>query len=120
MKIMISGALVATLLPLSAADVPSTAFHVGETYEIDLFRDSASEGPNGSTGSSHDQDAIVERIDLIRPDGVEAVFDLPSTATAEDRRQNWQFPAQIFLPFEGQAKLLNAPELEKQVDKWLK
>lgn len=51
---------------------------------------------------------------------MELVFDLPREATAEERRQSWQFPARVFEPHGGPLKLLNAPELEKRIDDWLK
>jgi hypothetical protein len=122
MRTIFSSALVAlVLLVATTANAERrTAFRVGETYEITKIRDSTSEGPNGSSGSSHDEDTLIERVEAVRPDGVELVFDLPQGTTAEERRQTWQFPARVFEPFEGTAKLLNAPELEQRVDDWLK
>ena len=122
MKVMLLSALVALLLtvPTTAKAESRTSLRVGETYEITRVRDSASEGPNGSSGSSHDQDTLIERIEAVRPDGVEVLFDLPKDTTAQERRQTWQFPARVFDPFEGPAKLLNALELEKRVDDWLR
>lgn len=119
MKLLLPAALVPLPFFLAAADEPKAKFRAGETYEIILVRDSARQGPNGSTGSSHDQDAIIERIEAVRPDGLQAVFDFPRGASAESRQQTWQFPAQVFFPREGPAKLLNASELGRRVNEWL-
>ena len=120
MKIILSSALICLLSAGSHANAePRTSFRVGETFEIKRVKDSVSEGPNGSSGSTHDLDTLIERIEAVRPDGVEVVFDLPQGTSAEERRQSWQFPARVFEPFDGPAKLLNASELEKRVDDWL-
>lgn len=101
------------------ATPPSTA-QIGQTYEITITKDSSTEGSEGSTASTHDQDVLIERIEGLRPDGFEVLFDLPQGATADERRQAWQFPARVFEPFSGSAKLLNASDLEYRVDAWLK
>lgn len=112
----------ALLLPATAGhtEPAQQAFRVGDTYEITKTRDSSSQGSDASSGSSHDQDTLIERIEAVRPDGLEVVFDLPQQATKEDRRRTWQFPARLFEPRDGQLQLLNGPELEKRVDAWLK
>jgi hypothetical protein len=92
---------------------------VGDTYEITLARDSK-QGSNGSSGSSHDKDTIVERVISLRTDGLELQYDLPNAATADERARNWQFPARVFKPFGGPAQLLNGRELEARLDGWLK
>ena len=93
---------------------------VGETYEITLARDSVQQSGDGSSGSSHDKDAIIERVISVRADGLELEYDLPAAASADERARSWQFPARVFLPFGGPATLLNRPELEARVDPWLK
>jgi hypothetical protein len=93
---------------------------VGDTYEINVVRDSAQQGSDGSSGSSHDKDTIIERVIGLRADGLELQYDLPDAATADERASNWQFPARVFKPFGGPAQLLNGPELEARVDGWLK
>ena len=122
MKITRSGILVAVLLSTAtlacAESIPSA--HVGDTFEITRVRDSSSQAGEASSGSSHDKDTIVERIEALRPDGVELLVDLPQGATANERRQAWQFPARVFKPTEGPRQLLNGPELEKRVDAWLR
>lgn len=116
------GMVAALLLPVSAAHAGTfqQVPQVGDTYEITLTRDSVQKGSNGSSGSTHDKDAIIERVMGVRADGLELQYDLPNAATAEERTRDWQFPAQVFKPFDGPAQLLNGPELEARIDSWLK
>jgi hypothetical protein len=102
-----------------AAALPR-ASQVGETYEITLVKDSAQQHGDGSTGSSHDKDTIIERVIGLRADGLELEYDLPEAATTDERARYWQFPARVFQPDGGPATLLNGPELEARVDAWLK
>jgi hypothetical protein len=60
-----------------------------------------------------------ERVDVIA-EGLELEYDMPNSATADDRAKSWQFPARVFRPFDGPGQLLNGPELETRVDAWLK
>ena len=112
----------ALLLPAIVAHAGTLALapQVGDTYEITLVKDSVQQGSNGSSGSSHDKDTIIERVIGLRADGLELQYDLPNTATADDRARSWQFPARVFKPFGGPAQLLNGPELEARLDGWLK
>ncbi len=116
------GIVAALLLPAIVARAGSLplAPQVGDTYEITLTRDSAQQGSDRSSGSSHDKDAIIERVIGLRADGLELQYDLPNAATADERAGNWQFPARVFKPFSGPAQLLNGPEVEARVDDWLK
>jgi hypothetical protein len=116
------GIVAALLLPaiVARSGTSPPAPHVGDTYEITMTRESAQQGSNGSSGSSHDNDAIIERVIGLRADGLELEYDLPKDSTADDRASNWQFPARVFKPFHGPAQLLNGPELENRVDSWLK
>lgn len=94
---------------------------VGDTYEISLTRDSLQHSSDGSSeSSSHDQDMIVERVIAVRTDGLELEYDLPKSATADERAAEWQFPARVLKPIEGSFQLLNRAELEARVDPWLK
>jgi hypothetical protein len=92
----------------------------GEAYEITRVLDTSKQGTNGSTGSSHDQDVIVERVVGLRADGLELEYDLPSETPAKTRADQWQFPARVFEPLGGSLQLLNRPELEARVEAWLK
>jgi hypothetical protein len=116
------GMVAALLLPVSAAHAGTfpQVLQVGDTYEIKLTRDSVQQGSNGSSGSTHDKDAIIEQVTGRRADGLELQYDLPNAATAEERARDWQFPARVFKPFDGPAQLLNGPELEARIDSWLK
>jgi len=116
------GIIAALLLPaiVTGAGASPLAPQVGDTYEITMTRESAQQGSNGSSGSSHDRDTIIERVIGLRPDGLELEYDLPEVSTADARVSNWQFPARVFKPFGGPTQLLNGPELEARVDGWLK
>jgi len=121
----LTGSMCATAALLFAAIVAragasSPGPHVGDTYEITLIKETVQHGSNGSSGSSHDKDTIIERVIGLRANGLELEYDLPKDATAGDRASNWQFPARVFKPFRGPAQLLNGSELEARVDSWLK
>lgn len=123
MKSIGSIVLFAALL-LSAADARAEASkpeaRVGDTYEISLKRESSNEGSDGSSGSSHENYAMVERVIGVRADGLELEYELPETDPAETRAAQWQFPARIFKPDRGSIQLINRAELEARVEAWLK
>lgn len=109
------------LLACAACAQPSVAGpRIGDTYEVTLTRDSQQQATDGASGSSHDQDTLVERVIGVRSDGVELEYDLPSGAPKEERASTWQFPARVFRPWTGPVQLLNRPELETRIDAWLK
>ncbi len=93
---------------------------IGDTYEITLTKDSKQSGPNGSSGSSHDVDSVVERVVGIQSGGLELEYDLPKIANADERASNWQFPVRILEAPGKSDQLLNSTELEGRVDRWLK
>ena len=115
---MIAALFLATIV--AHAGGLSPAPQVGDTYEVTLSRESARHGSDGSSGTSHDKDTIIERVIGLRADGLELEYDLPNAATADERAKTWQFPARVFKPIGGPAQLLNGPELEARVDGWLK
>jgi hypothetical protein len=123
MKLNGSRGLVAALLLLAsvahAGRFPRPP-QVGDIYEITLVKDSVQQGTNGSSGSSHDKGRIIEQVTGVRADGLELLYDLPKTTTADERARIWQFPVRVFMPFGGPAQLLNGPELEARLDGWLK
>jgi hypothetical protein len=104
----------------SAGAGPGPGSEVGATYEITRIRETSTRSGDSPTGSSYDRDTIVERVVGVRADGLELEYDLPKAARAEERADNWQFPVRIFRPRRGPQQLLNAPELEVRVDRWLK
>ena len=111
----------ALLVPAFAARAEPQASRAGDVYEITTDREASGETAGGeSTGSSHDRDAIIERVVAVRGDGLELEFDLPKEATADDRARTWQFPVRVLKPAQGPMQLLNRPELEARIDTWLK
>ncbi len=116
------GMVAALLLSVIVARAGTLALapQVGDIYELTLTRDSAQQGSDRSSGSSHDKDTIIERVLGLRADGLELEYDLPNAATAGEKASNWQFPARVIKPFGGPTQLLNGPELESRVDGWLK
>jgi hypothetical protein len=112
-------AFAATLLvPPAGVRAQPPRPQVSDRFEITLVRDSAERTDGDSTGSSHDRDALVERVIAVRDDGLELEYDLPQEA--ERQAINWQFPARIFRANDGAIRLLNRAELEARVDAWLK
>lgn len=94
---------------------------VGEEYEISRSYETSeqtSDGSSSSTSSGHN--TILERVIGVREGGLELEYDLPRELTAEDRARIWQFPVRVFRPSSGPMQLLNRPELEARVERWLK
>lgn len=119
--VKLTGAATLLLLPQapSIAEQSNSAIQVGDTYQITKLRESSSQGSDGSSGSTHDKDTLVERVDAVHPDGLELVYDLPVEASEAERADSWQFPARVFEPFQGPPQLLNRSELETRLDAWL-
>jgi hypothetical protein len=116
------GSFAALLIAAGAAHAAATPPEpqVGDTYRITLTKDSAQRS-NGSSGSTHDKDTIIERVMGLRSGGgLELQYDLPSDATADERATDWQFPAKVFKPQSGPTQLLNGAEIEARIDSWLK
>ncbi len=91
----------------------------GDAYEIVRDREMSGKTGGGSS-SSTDRDTLVERVIRVDQEGLELEYDLPRTATAQDRASAWQFPARVFKPRSGPSRLLNGPELEARLGAWLK
>ena len=85
-----------------------------------MVRETSQQGDAGSSGTSHDRDAIVERVIATSEAGVVLEFDLPEEVSPEARAEVWQFPVRVLRPVHGPFQLLNRPELETRVDDWLK
>ena len=118
--------LATIMLELATAVVATTAAtpapRVGETFQINTDREMEEHGnrDDSQRGSSTDRDSYVERVAAVRPDGVVLEYDLPMSASANDRASTWQFPFQVLKMPDGTLQLLNAPELAGRVDGWLK
>jgi hypothetical protein len=115
------GLVVPLLLQTSVANagkIPQTP-QVGDTYEITLKRHSEEQNNNGSSGSSNDKDTIIEQVTGVRVDGLELQYDLPNSATADERARTWQFPVRVFKPSSGPVQLRNSVELEARIEGWL-
>lgn len=104
---------------LATAAVPGRAA-VGDTHEIVSVRDSTFSTGQKSTGSTHDQDSIIERIIRQSDAGVEFEYDFPKEATKAERGDTWQLPARVLKRPDGSMQLLNEAELQARADKWLK
>lgn len=92
----------------------------GDAYEIRLRSTTESSADDGSSSSdSRSGGLLIERVIAVRDDGLELEFDLPADATTEARARDWQWPARVFKAEEGSLALLNAPELEARIDRWL-
>ena len=113
------GALLLQASVANAEKIPQTP-QVGDTYEITLISHSVEQSGIGSSGSSNDKDTIIEQVTGVRADGLELQYDLPNSATADERTRTWQFPVRVFKSSDGQVQLLNSPELEARLDGWLK
>jgi hypothetical protein len=84
------------------------------------YNTSSNTSDGSSSGSSSGQNSLLETVVAIREDGRELVFDLPKSASKEDRARSWQFPARVFKPNHGSIKLLNPDDLEARLATWLK
>ncbi|GAA5004494.1 hypothetical protein FNZ56_07050 [Pseudoluteimonas lycopersici] len=93
---------------------------VGDEHEIIKSYETSEQSSEGSTGSSRGRDAILERVIGMRDGGFELEYDLPKSATTDDRSRNWQFPARVFRSKNGAMQLVNDRELEARADGWLK
>jgi hypothetical protein len=105
---------------VARSESPQPAPKVGEEYEISKKYETSQQASNGSSGSSHGKDTILERLIGVREGGLEMEYDLPKGTTAEERARNWQFPVRVLRRTDGSMQLLNRAELESRVDGWLK
>jgi hypothetical protein len=55
----------------------------------------------------------------VRAGGLELQYDLPNSATADERSRTWQFPVRVFKPSGGPVQLRNSVELEARIEGWL-
>lgn len=93
---------------------------VGEVYELKRSYETSERSSDGSSGSSNGHDTILEQVIALRDGGVELEYGLTENATPEERARDWKFPARVFQPSNGPMTLLNAEELERRLEGWLK
>lgn len=105
----------AMLLPAVACAQPQA----GDEYEITRVSDSTDQSSDGSSGSAHDKDTVVERVIAVRENGLELEYDFPASANAQERASNWQFPVRVLKPLRHPMLLRNRAELESRVEAWL-
>lgn len=100
--------------PIAALAAPA----VGDYYKItrEVQRENKSDT---SSGSSFDRDTITVRVVSAHDGGLELEYDMLPAASEKERQSEWQLPARIFVPANGEPQLLNAPELTKRSDAWL-
>lgn len=92
----------------------------GDVYEIRLAYNSESESNDGSSSSSHGNNAVIERVLEVTPEGLVLEYDLVTEEGLEHGRQDqWQFPFTVFKPLDQPMRLLNAAELEARIGPWL-
>ena len=103
------------LISMPAAAAP----HVGDSYTVTREEKSEHSSEDGSSGSSFDRDTIMVRVINAGVGGFELQYDLPPSASKQDRQDAWQFPARVLMPLTGTPQLLNGAELSKRVDAWL-
>jgi hypothetical protein len=114
-------AIAALLLGCNGADAQNVrpAANVGDVYQIDVEGHSSSQSADGGSGQSSSGFGLVERVIAVRESGVELEFDLPDEATADDRARTWQYPARVLRSHPGPLQLLNGPEIETRIGRWL-
>lgn len=119
MRTVIMAAAILLAAPAAAAQAPQNEPRVGEVYEIRWSVETSGEGSDGSSSSSQSRSALVERVVALRADGVELEYDLPPAASEDDRAREWHFPTRVLKPAAGPMTLLNGPELEARLARWL-
>lgn len=92
---------------------------VGDRYEIIVSYETSQRSSDGSSGSSSGRKTFEERVIAVSDLGVELEFDLPAASTDEERDRVWQYPARVLQPSDGPMRLLNRPDLEVRLDRWL-
>lgn len=118
--------LATIMLALASAVVATVtatpAPRVGDAFQINTDRETEEHGNRNDSpqSTSTDRDSYVERVAELRRDGVVLEYDLPASASADDRASTWQFPFRVLKTPDGTLQLLNASELAGRVDRWLK
>lgn len=107
-------AVVAAALLLPAVAHAQAGPRVGDAVEI-LRQHQTSQQSEGSSATSSNSDAMIERVTAVRADGVELEYDVPKGSDG-----GWQFPVRAFRPLQGPLQLVDREALEARVDAWLR
>ena len=94
--------------------------NAGQTFEIVQSYETISETNGEGSSSSSGHSTLIERVLHMDESGIELEYDVPLEADGKRKGVNWQLPARIYRPKNGEPILLNAAELEKRIDPWLK
>ncbi len=100
-------------MALMALPAPALAQQAGDTFQI-LRQHQTTQQSEGSSSTSSNSDAVIERVTAVRADGIELEYDVPQGSDG-----GWQFPVQVFKPVQRPLQLVNAKALETRVDAWL-
>lgn len=115
--VMVTASLVAA--SGAFAQSPRSSPVLGEQHEIITSYETARRGSDGSSGRSSGGNTLLESVIAVSDVGLELEYDLPQNATAEERARYWQYPTRVFRASDGDMRLLNAADLEANVDRWL-
>lgn len=113
--------ITAGLLAIPASNAATTVDRLAVgTVTLIITETETKATSDGSTSSSRDRDAMIERV-LGRTDaGLQLEYDLPAEVTAGERAATWQFPMRVLVSSHAPPALLNRSELKARVDRWLK
>ena len=117
MRLLAAAGLLLTGTACSASS--PAAPEIGDEFELSRTYETTERTSDGSSGSSNGRDGMLERVIALRDGGLELEFDLPEAATADDRARSWQFPVRVLRAPDGSMQLLNRPDLEARLERWL-
>jgi hypothetical protein len=116
--------LVAIQCSLLLASFPAQASEelpkAGDAFEIVQTYETSSQTNGDDSSSSRGKSVLIERVIRVDEDGLELEYDEALNANGQRKGLNWQLPARIYRPINSAPTLLNAAELEKRIDPWLK
>lgn len=104
----------------AALTLATSASRIPNVEQLTLTSDRVATDDRGGSSSSHDQDTIIIRTVVVHAGGIELEYDLPATATKQERAFTWQFPLRVFRPTSGPARLVDRAALQSRVTAWLK
>jgi hypothetical protein len=115
--------VVATIVFTSSgiAVAGNSQHQAGDIYEISNRYNTEETDSDESSAQTNGHSSITERVISVSETGLELEYDIPvdPRQKGKDRIRNWQFPARVFKPLQGKARLLNQAELKKRLDQFL-